>query len=378
MNTTEFLDQLSVAVRRDAARQRRRRLVVVAAALATLVVAGGVAVAGTTDGWWGEVASENASVGIDLDLSTRATVARTGDATVEAVATNGGKGYCMTLFAGAKGMGTSCTTKSDSEFMTRADDTHWIGYGRILDDGAAALDMSGAGLPADVPLEHGGFFAFDIPRSEWHSLDGRTGDISILAADGSALRRACVFVGFAPGSSTAGDGSLGDAPGTCNALKPLVSKPELDKAKELVLLTLTHDQGIDRAGDTIALWTAPNRGGGTCWFMRTAGAAHEGGYSCGSSPTPPESPGLSSTLVGDHYANLVEGFVDPALGAVKAQLVGASRTLPVSFANGAVLAELPDSPRAGKEPGPVPGGPWRLVLYDAAGQEVKSQVLPAR
>jgi hypothetical protein len=50
----------------------------------------------------------------------------------------------------------------------------------------------------------------------------------------------------------------------------------------------------------------------------------------------------------------------------------------VSYANGAYLAELPDSPRDGKNPGPIPGGPWRVVVYDAAGKEVKSQLLPAR
>ena len=70
--------------------------------------------------------------------------------------------------------------------------------------------------------------------------------------------------------------------------------------------------------------------------------------------------------------------MDPGLRAAKAELVGAGETLPVVLANGAYLAELPDSPRAGKEPGPVPGGPWRVVLYDAAGKEVGSARLPAR
>lgn len=392
MNTTDLLDQLSTAVHRDAARRRRRRrLTIVVAALGIFVV-GGIGVAGTYDDWWtnnapavqpgqlGEVAQENKSVGIDLDLSKKATVARTDDAELDAVATNGGSGYCMSLFLGAKGMGTSCTTRSDSEYMTRADDTHWIGYGRILDGRAATLDMSGAGLPSHVPLERGGFFLFDIPRDQWTSLDGRSGDISILDADGKTLRTACVFVGIAPGNTMAGMGGLGDKPGTCAALKPIVPAPEMDRATRLVSLTLAHDQGYYKAGDTIALWTAPNRGGGTCWFMSTpASATHVGGASCGSASAPSYSPSFGSSLVHDHYAHLVEGFVDPKLGAVKAELVGASQTLPVSLENGAYLAELPDSPRAGKEePGPVPGGPWRLVLSNAAGQEVESDRLPAR
>lgn len=391
MNTADFLDELSTAVRRDAARRRYRRRVAAALGALLVFVAGGVGVAGTYDDWWtgnapavqpgqlDEVAEENGSVGIHLDLSKKATVARTGDAALDAVATNGGSGYCMSLFVGSKHMGTSCSTESESEYMTRADDSHWIAYGRILDEHAAALDLAGAGLPAHVPLERGGFFLFDIPRSEWKSLDARSGDIAILDANGKTLRRACVFVGLAPGSPYAGDGSLGDEPGTCARLRPIVPDPELDKARRLVALTLAHDQGAYHAGDTIALWTAPNRGGGTCWFLAGgASALHQGGASCGSASAPSYSPSLGSTLVGDHYANLVEGFVDPTLDAERVELVGASATLPVSFANGAYLAELPDSPRAGKGPGVVPGGPWRVAVYDASGREVKSVRLPAR
>jgi hypothetical protein len=391
MNTADVLDQLSIAVRRDAARTRRRRRLAVCAAALTLFVLGGVGIAGTYDDWWTdnapavqpgqlqEVAGENDSAGIQLDLTKKATVARTNDAALDAVATNGGKGYCLSLFVGAKHMGSSCTTESDSEYMTRADDSHWVGYGRILDPDAAAVDMSGAGLPAHVPLERGGFFLFDIPRAQWSALAGRSGDISILDARGKTVREACVYVGFPVGHDITGGGALGDQPGTCAALKPIVSNPELDKAKRLVTLTLAHDQGSYKAGDAIALWTAPNRGGGTCWWLGTPATSKPlGGASCASATVPTSSPSLGSGLVGDHYANLVQGFADPALGATKAELVGASTTLPVAFANDAYLAELPDSPRAGKGPGPVPGGPWRLVLYDASGNEVSSERLPGR
>lgn len=391
MNTTELLDQLATAVHNDAARLRYRRRVTLVIATLALFVAGGVGVAATYDDWWtgnapavppgqlNEVAQENDSVGIHLDLSKKATVARTDDAALDAVATNGGKGYCMSLFVGSNGMGSSCSTDSSSEYMTRADDAHWIGYGRILDASAAALDLSGAGLGSHVPLERGGFFLFDIPPSQWKALDGRSGDISILDASGKTIREACVYVGTAPGSPYAGGGALGDEPGTCSKLKPIIPAPELNKAKRLVSLTLTHDQGFYKAGDTIALWTAPNRGGGICWFLSTAAtAAHEGGASCGST-APSYSPGVGSALVhGDHYANLVQGFVDPRLAAAKVELVGSAGTLPVSFANGAYLAELPDSPRAGKNPGPIPGGPWRVVIYDSAGKQVEAARLPAR
>jgi len=392
MNTAEILDQLAVAVRRDAVRSRRRRRISVVAVTFALFVVGGVGIAGTYDDWWtnnapavqpaqlGEAAEENGSVGIDLDLAKKATVARIGDAALDAVATNGGKGYCMSLFLnGRHGMGTSCTTVSDSEYMTRADDGHWIGYGRILDANAAALDMSGAGLPAHVPLERGGFFLFDIPRDAWKSLDSRSGDIAVLDASGNTIRRACVFVGIAPPSRFAGDGSLGETPGTCAKLKPIIAAPELDKATRLVSLTLAHDQGTYRAGDTITLWTAPNRGGGDCWLVSTGDRpSSQGGASCADLPAPSYSPTLGSSLVGDHYAHLVQGFVDPKLGAVQAELVGATETLPVSLADQTYLAELPDSPKDGTGPGAVPGGPWHLVLLDAAGREVKSYLLPAR
>ena len=82
---------------------------------AAIVAVAGVAVAGTYDDWWtnnapavqpaqlGEVAEENKSAGIDLDLSKKATVARTDDAALDAVSTNGGKGYCMSLFLTGRG-----------------------------------------------------------------------------------------------------------------------------------------------------------------------------------------------------------------------------------------------------------------------------------
>ena len=57
-----------------------------------------------------------------------------------------------------------------SVYMTRASDDRaapnerwWIGYGRITDAGAASVDLSSVGLPADVHLEPRGFFLLDIP-----------------------------------------------------------------------------------------------------------------------------------------------------------------------------------------------------------------------
>ena len=240
-------------------------------------------------------------------------------------------------------MGTSCTTVADSEYMTRADDSHWFGYGRILDADAAALDMSGAGLPARVPLERGGFFLFDIPRDQWQALDGRSGDIAVLDSNGKTIRTACVFVGLAPPSPFAGDGSLGDAPGTCAALKPIIPAPELDHAKRLVIADADARPGVlqRRRHDRALDGAEPRR-------RRVLVHQHRRHrLACRRRQLPGLCGGIvlalarCATLVGDHYANLVEGFVDPKLGAVQAQLVGANVALPVSLANGACLARAP-------------------------------------
>jgi hypothetical protein len=367
MNTAEVLEQLSVAVRRDAARHSRRQRLAVAAAMLAIFVVGGVGIAGTYDDWWtnnapavqpsqlGEVAQENKSVGIDLDLSKKATVARTDDAALDAVSTNNGNGYCMSLFLGAKHMGSSCTTVSDSEYRSRADDAHWIGYGRILDANATALDLAGAGLASHVPLERGGFFVFDIPRDEWAGLDRRVGGISILAADGSTIRRACISLGVAPPSPYAGGGALGDAPGECSALRPLVPDPVYAQAQRLVSLTLQHDHLPSfAAGDTISMWRAPNRDGGLCWLV---GATPSERTLTGCAWTEQRIVGGQLPLSAEN--GIVSGWAPAASGIVGITVDGAAATL----ANGVFLAEA----------GP---GPVEVVGYDATGKEVASTKLP--
>jgi hypothetical protein len=217
--------------------------------------------------------------------------------------------------------------------MTRADDTHWIAYGRILDAGAAALDLSGAGLSELVPLERGGFFLFDIPRAQWSSLNGRSGDISVLDAGGKTIRRACIFVGIAPPSPYAGAGGLGDTPGTCAALKPIIPDPELDKAQKLVSLTLAQDH--------IGPSVVAHGGGGCAKLEQRVFQGH------------------LSTEYGD---GIVSGWAPADSGIVRVTVNGADAAL----GNGAFLAE------AGAP------GPKVIVGYDAAGKEVASTRLPGR
>ena len=373
IDTTGLLEELRGAVHREAAHARRRRRLAAIAVASTALLLAGVGIAGTFDDWWtgadpvvqpAQVQSamnENAGV-IDIDLSKKATVARTSDAALVAVATKRG-GFCMTLFVDVKTMlGSSCDStpvKDDgagSAFRSRADDTHWVGYGRVTDAGAAALDMSGAGLPARVALDRGGFFLFDIPRSQWTSLNGRMGDVAVLDASGKTLRETCVFVGIAPGSPYSGSGAMGDRPGSCANLAPIISKPQLDKATRLVSVTLAHDHSTMKTGQTVSFWNAPNLGGGTCWFVVLgAGGPTDGRAAmCGrGASNAQDRPSMS---IGDGIAT---GWVPAGSSIVRITINGRAAT----FANGAFIAEVGD-------------GPWRIVGYDGAGRAVSSFSLP--
>lgn len=368
MNTAEVLAQLSIAVRRDAVRRRRRRRAALAAATLALFVLGGVGVAGTYGDWWtgnepavqpgqlDQAAQENGSVGIDLDLSKKATVARTADAALVAVAANGGKGYCLSLFlGGTRGMGTSCTTAADSEYRTRADDSHWIAYGRILDADAAALDLSGAGLPAHVPLERGGFFLFDIPRAQWSALNERHGDVAVLDGAGHTIRRACVWVGEAPGSPMSGGGVLGE-PGQCDVPPPVNPVPDRTRAKRLV------------ADGDVALWEAPSVDGkGVCWFTGTAAspapAVGFGAGGCRSNAEPaPTREVLSTMAAGD----VVSGMLRPGSAIARVTVRGEGWAVDAAVANDAFVARLHGDP------------PFDVVGYDRDGKEVASTHVPSR
>ena len=299
---------------------------------------------------------------IAIDLSKKATVARTSDSALVAVATKSG-GFCMTLFVDTTTMlGSSCDStpvKDDgtgSAYRSRADAAHWIGYGRITDAGAAALDMSGAGLPARVALDRGGFFLFDIPRDDWSALDGRIGDISILDASGKTIRTSCVYVGMKPGNAYSGGGGMGDAPGGCANLVPIIPRPVLADATRLVSVTLEHDHGALKAGETVSFWNAPNRGGGTCWLVVPGAGAPAGHYAseCGrGEANGPDRPSMSID------GGVATGWVRAGSRIVRITINGRDAT----FANGAFIAEVGD-------------GPWQIVGYDSGGNEVSSTKLP--
>ena len=95
-------------------------------------------------------------------IGLKATVARTPNAALVAVATKSG-GYCLIpSLPGRPSIGNSCTSAPESELRTYASPSHvrgsrvWILYGRVMDDGAASLDLRGVGLAEPVPLVEAG------------------------------------------------------------------------------------------------------------------------------------------------------------------------------------------------------------------------------
>lgn len=398
-----LLDDLATAVARDHRRRRRRRLLggLVAAAV---VCTTGVALAGSYADWWtgaepavnpkqvDRVIEENAIGLLTPDGSRKATVARTPNAALVAITTKGG-GYCLIpSLTGRPSIGNSCTSAPESELRTYASPSGttgsrvWILYGRVIDDDAASLDLRGVGLAEPVPLERGGFFLLELPQPEWGTLDNRDGPISILDASGRVLRTGCAWLGPAPGRYGSGNrwGKLGDDPDSCDQTVPPPVVIDTDHAVKLVETTLAHGQGIYKPGNRIAMWRAPTTQGETCFFIGLAdvrptwhgGANPAGAGTCGAETWPSQGPiqvSAGKSIAGDRYTVLVTGRVKPGSGITRVEIESASgRVVQTAFGNGAFLAELPDAPRAGKRPGPVPGGPYTAVGYDTHGTKVAS------
>ncbi len=396
MTIDHLLGELQTAVRRDHVRRKRRRWTGAAAALAVVCTAG-VGIAGTYDNWWTnaqppvnpkQVAEDNAENTFGLiapDPGKQATVAKTPDAALVAVATKSG-GYCLIpSLDDQASIGNSCTSKADNEFRAYSSPPgtktpHWIAYGRILDPLAATLDLSALGLTQPVLLERGGFFLFDVPRSKWVALDDRHGATRVLDSSGRVVSTGCVWLGPAPGAYGSGNrwGALGGPGDSCDQHVPPPIVVEVAKARKLVELTLTDADGMYKAGDTIAFWQAPSTDGQTCFMLGLAGErpAADTPADCRApgqrwSASRPIDGGSSSALVnGDHYANMATGFVDPKSSIVRISLESPAGSKDVAFADGAYIAELPNSPRAGRGPGAIPGGPYTIVGYDASGTRV--------
>jgi hypothetical protein len=154
------------------------------------------------------------------------------------------------------------------------------------------------------------------------------------------------------------------------------------QATKLVEYTLTTDFSVWKAGDTIAMWRLPQPNGGVCVFTAlaspqpsapgTAGPNPGGGGFCGMSEWQPPSGkdigvSLSTTREPGGYAWLINGRVRPSSSIATLELRSAAGRLPLSYANGWFLGELPQS----SSPNELPqGGPYVVVGYDGHGQPV--------
>jgi hypothetical protein len=403
-----LLSDLATAVHRDHRRRRRLRLLG-GLAVAAIVCTTGVALAGSYSDWWtgakppvnpgrvDRVIEENAIGLLTPDGSRKATVATTPNAALVAVATKGG-GYCLIpSLTGRPSIGNSCTSAPESELRTYASPSAttglrvWILYGRVIDQGAASLDLRGVGLGEPVPLERGGFFLLELPQTQWAALDNRHGLAVILDASGHLLRTGCAWLGPAPGRQGSGNhwGMLGDTPASCNQTVPPPIAIDTDHSDKLVTTTLTRPYSIYEAGDRVAIWRGPATGGRTCYFLALAatpvtplgGANPANALTC--DPTnvwwsqSAIQVAASRTLAGDRYMVLVTGRVEPGSGIARIEIKSANgHVLRTALGNDAFLAELPDAPRAGKGPGPIPGGPYTADGYDTHGNKVASAPVP--
>jgi hypothetical protein len=394
----QLLGDLRTAVNREHRRRRRRRGSMLAAFLVVVCTAG-VGIAGTYADWWtnapppvhpkqvAEAIDENTYGLIAPDAGKKATVATTPDAALVAVATKSG-GYCLIpSLNDHPNIGNSCTSQADDELRAYSSPPntttpHWIVYGRIIDPHAATLDLSGLGISQPVPLQRGGFFLFDVAPEQWALLDDRHGAMRILNSSGGVVSVGCAWLGPAPGAYLSGNrwGMLGGPGDSCDQHVPPPIVVEVAKARKLVELKLSEPDGIYKAGDTIAIWQAPSTSGQTCFFLDLAGAQPTRDSAnwpdCNTSSSrwsasrPIDAQGSAGLVDGDHYSNMVRGFVDPRSGIVRMSLESPSGAKDIAFGGGAYIAELPNSPRAGKGPGPIPGGPYTIVGYDANGARV--------
>jgi hypothetical protein len=382
-------------------RPRRRRWLLAVAAGGLLLAAGAAVGAITGVPWWDNAEPPVNPKVVDWQLAPHAdgsnfpptadrsrarTVAKEDGAALVAAPVGKG-GYCVIpSLPGSPDLGLSCVYQPGDEFRSYARPAsdgipRWIVYGRIIDPDAATLDLSeAAGVAFEVPLEPGGFFLANVPENRWNELSGQAGKGEVLDASGATLRTGCVNWGPSPGHTGAGLSRYGfwsEAPGPCRPRPvPLRPRIDLDRAQELVALTLTSNFSIWKKGATVALWSAPTLDGRECVYvalasLRPSGVSSRmpgGGY-CSErrkQRRPSRSPFGPIQLSVDS-GGLISGEVGPASGIVRIELRSARGSTELPFRNGYFLGQLPEGGSPGKLP---PGGPFVVVGYDRAGSEV--------
>jgi hypothetical protein len=151
-----------------------------------------------------------------------------------------------------------------------------------------------------------------------------------------------------------------------------VSKSDLSKATLLVKAPLGYDSHGLAAGSKIALWRAPNEGGGSCLLIGSlnAGPPTRGALCesiAGSAVYPQGQPiavgGASSDLSHGVYDHLVLGSIDPKSAIVKVVLQRPTGTVTLAFNRGWFLGDTTPTTTL-----TVPNA--YVVGYDASGHEV--------
>ena len=160
------------------------------------------------------------------------------------------------------------------------------------------------------------------------------------------------------------------------------SAPDLSRASKLVSTTL-------KTGEQLAVWQAPNAGGGACVFVDKASGSIPattpttitGAGECSSSAPSQKWTNLESPVStnidwakssGDEsFEVIIEGRVDIARVASLA-VVSPDGASPLAVSHGYFIGALPPSAAAGKL---AADGPYLLVAYGRKGAEVSRQDL---
>ena len=405
-------DELSQRTYERVVRQsptRRRLRVTLAVAFGALLLAAASIAAVKEVPWWQDgapavdpqavasVARDNMPANVEVDRAR--TVASTGDAALIAVPL-GTSGYCLIpALERRASLGAQCDyqvadvehgrddrTVSATRPASASAPARWIVYGRITDPRAERLDLGAL----TIDLTPGGFFLAEVPEAKWQTLSGSANRGAIIGSAGSVLRHGCVSWGASPSASAGAEGSSHgnlwseSSGGACRPEQiPQAATIDLAHARKLFDVTLTQNYSIWKAGQTVSFAAAPASDGTTCVVVvfpqppfTPAQGCHGTTVRAVGSARRAIDVGLGAQLAHEsdgtpYYAWEISGSTDPAKRITKLELRSSTGTTAVALGDGFFFAQLPETttgPRVGTVP--LPPGPWLLVGYDAAGNEV--------
>jgi hypothetical protein len=407
--TQRIYEQVAGKRSRPRGLMRRRRATLVVAVAALLLAAASLAAVKEVP-WWQDgvppvdpaavasVARDNMPA--NVDVSRARTVATAGDAALIAVPL-GTSGYCLIPALDRRAtLGAQCDFQvadvehgrddrivSAIRLASTSAPARWIVYGRVTDPRAAKLDLGAM----SVDLASGGFFLTQVPNEKWQALSGSANHGAILNSAGDVLRRGCVSWGpspLAPDSGAGGrlHGNLwSEASGRECRPEQIPEPPTIDLAhtRELFDVTLTQNYSVWKAGQRVSFAAAPASDGTTCVVVVAPPPPFSPAHGCNGTTIHAAGNSRGAIEVGTgaqlahaadgtpYYAWNINGSTDPARHIAKLELRSSKGTTAVALGSGFFFAQLPETtpgPRVGTVP--LPPGPWLLVGYDAAGNEV--------